>query len=293
MLAYDFDALVQIAPESYSLIKEASVTEEFPVDSAASALASAMRVEYLTKVAHTEVSAVDRWNVEKAVIAYGLLEKVAELSTRVSEYAREVATQRAYNAEDTLRIKEAAAFVTTESLRPDLEKVASACARIVDDFEGQGLTISEDVQRYSGMYQLDKQATELSLKARESLTKCAEYSALLGLVQGDFPVEKLNEMGREKRAAFAQAVITLDKANHYPGDFYKEAFVKKASVNVTLAGKSYDMAKIASLGKSQLGDILGADVAGSMTGDLAYDKAVIDSLPMDSKNTLGRFMSHV
>lgn len=290
MLAYDYDNILKVAPEYFPLIKEASVTEEYPVDSAASALASAMRIQYLTKVAGEQVPASVEWNVSKAISAYGLLDKVAAFSRKSTEYAEAEKRASSYSAEDTLRLKEASAFVTTEVLRPDLTKIASSCSAIVDEFEGSGMAFAEDTLRYSGSYELDKQATELCLKARSSLTKCAEYDALLALVQGDFPVESLNQMGREKRAAFASAVVSLDKANAYPGDFYKEAFVKQASLTIDLAGTQVPIEKISGLGKGYLGDIVGKDVVSAMTGYPAEDKAILDSLPLDSKRALLRFV---
>lgn len=290
MLAYDYENILSVVPEAYPLIKEASVTEDYPLDSQASTLASALRIQYLTKVAHESIPASVEWEVSKAVSAFGLMEKVAQYSARMDAFAKDKAIFDSYDEEQTLRIKEASAFVQAEVLRPDLEKIASTCSDIVSSFEGTSLSFSEDTLRYSGSYMLDKQATELCLRARSHLTKCAEYEAILGLVQGGFPVEKLNEMSREKRAAFATAVVKLDKANAYPGDFYKEAFVKQAELSVDLGGKSYPMSKITALGNGYLGDILGKDVASSLTGDQGDDKAILDSLPLDSKTALARFI---
>jgi hypothetical protein len=286
MLAYDLNNILQIVPEAVGMVKEASLSEEFPVDSRDSALASGLQISYLTKVAGESVDYATQERVSRAVLAYGLSGELEKLASRIEAFGMAEKQASLYNAQESLQLQEE---VLRGSLgfHQDLIKVASYAEDITARFNGQAF--GYETSLYSAGLPFGESEVSNALQKRAYETGDTRYNDILTVVT-EFGVESLNLGGQEKRASVAKAVVSLDQEHFYNGDFYKEAFVKEASYNINLGSKTVPFEKIARLGSAHIGDILGKDVADALTGDYGNDKAVLESLPLDEKNALGRFV---
>lgn len=286
MLAYDLNNILQIVPEAVGMVKEASLSEEFPIDSKDSTLASGLQIAYLTKVAGESVDYVIQDRVSRAAIAYGISGEIEKLASRIEAFGMAEKQASLYNAQESLQLQE-------EVLRgglgfhQDLIKVAGYAEGITARFNGQDF--SYETQLYSGSLPIGESEISNALQKRAYETGDTRYNDILNVVT-EFGVESLNLGAHEKRASVAKTVVGLDQEHFYNGDFFREAFVKEASYNINLGSKSVPFEKIARLGSAHIGDILGKDVAAALTGDYGNDKAVLESLPLDEKNALGRFV---
>lgn len=282
MLAYQIHDILRIVPEAVTMIKEASLSEEFPVDSKDSALASGLCVAYLTKVAGEQVNYAIQEKVAKAAQAYGVSDTLEKFAARIETFGQAEKRASLYSPEETLSLQ-------TEVLRgqlgfhQDLVKVASYAEGLCERF-GDSVT-DPDVLRYSASMPIDYGRLENALQKRAYETGDVRYNDVLSVVS-EFGIDALNLSGREKRASVAKTIASLDQEHHYNGDIFKEAFVKQASYSIKLNSKSIPYEQ---LDKGKVGDILGKDVASALTGDFANDKAVIESLPMGEKAALERF----
>lgn len=282
MLAYQMHDILKIVPEAVTLTKEASLSEEFPLNNKDSVLASGLRVAYLTKVAGEQVSYAIQEKVSNAAVAFGISDTLEKFASRIESFGSAEKRASLYNADETLALQ-------TEVMRgqlgfhQDLTKVASYAEGICERF-GDKVT-DEDTLRYSSSMAIDAGLFENALQKRAYETGDARYNDILNVVT-EFGVDALNLAPREKRASVAKTVVGLDQEHFYNGDIFKEAFVKKASYSIKLKSKSIPYEN---LDKARVGDVLGKDVASALTGDYANDKAVIDSLPLDEKAALERF----
>lgn len=281
MLAYDMNKILRIVPEAVNLIKEASLSEEFPTDSKASALASGLRVEYLTKVAGQHVDYGTQEAVMKAMTAYGVVGAFEKAASRISNYAEAEKRASLYNEDESVALQQE---VLRGSLGfdQDLTKTASYAE---DLYSRASDKADETTLRYSSAMALNADSLDNALQKRAYVTGDSRYMDILNVVK-EVGVDTLNLGSREKRASVARTITGLDKELHYNGDIYREAFVKQASYSIKLKSKSIPYE---SLDKGKVGDILGKDVANSLTGDYSNDKAVIESLPLDEKSALERF----
>lgn len=282
MLAYQMHDILKIVPEAVSLTKEASLSEEFPLDSKDSVLASGLRVAYLTKVAGEQVNYAVQEKVANAAVAFGLTDTLEKFASRIEAFGAAEKKASLYNEDETLALQ-------TEVLRgqlgfhQDLLKVASYAEGLCERF---GSKVSDvDALRYSGSMALDYGLLENALQKRAYETQDTRYNDVLNVV-ADFGIDSLNLASREKRASVAKSIAGLDQEHFYNGDIYKEAFVKQASYSIKLKTKTVPYEN---LDRGKVSDILGKDVASALTGDYANDKAVIDSLPLDEKAALERF----
>lgn len=283
MLAYDLKDILLIVPEAEGMVKEASLQEAFPVDSKDSAIASALRIEYLTKVAGEEVNYATREKVAKVISAYGVGKEIEKMASKISTFGESEKRASLYDEKETLMLQEEV-LRGNLGFHQDLIKVANYAEELVSRFPNQEL--SYETRLYSGNLPIGEAEMTNALQKRAYVTGDVRYNDILGVVS-EFGVESLNRDSHEKRASVAKTVAALDQEHFYNGDFFKEAFVKQASYTVNLGSKSVPWEKI---NKDQIGDILGKDVASALTGDYANDKAVIESLPIDEKNALGRFI---
>lgn len=283
MLAYDMKDILLIVPEAESMTKEASLQEAFPVDNRDSAFASGLRIEYLTKVAGEEVNYATREKVARTLEAYGLTSQMEKMASKIKTFGEAEKRASLYNAEETLHLQEEV-LRGNLGFHQDLLKVASYAEDIVSRFNGQ--EFSHETQLYSGSLPFGESEVINALQKRAYTTGDVRYNDVLGVI-ADYSVECLNLGGQEKRASVAKTVTQLDQEHFYNGDFFKEAFVKEASYYVNLGGKSVPWEKI---NKDHVGDVLGKEVSAALTGDYANDKAVLESLPLDEKTTLGRFL---
>ena len=282
MLAYNMKDILLIVPEAEELTKEASLQEAFPMDNRDSAVASALRIEYLTKVAGEEVSYAIREKVAQTIEVYGLTAEMMKMASKIEEFGLAEKQASLYSPEETLHLQEEV-LRGNLGFHQDLIKVANYAEDIVSRFNGH--EFSQETQLYSASMPMGLSEIENALHKRAYITGDVRYNEILDVVTS-FGIDALNLGGQEKRASVAKAVVSLDQEHFYNGDFFKEAFVKEASYSVDLGGKSVPWERI---NKDHVGDVLGKEVSAALTGDYANDKAVLESLPLDEKAALGRF----
>lgn len=283
MLAYDMKDILLIVPEAESMTKEASLQEAFPIDNRDSAFASGLRIEYLTKVAGETVNYATREKVATVLSAYGLTAEMEKMASKIATFGAAEKRASLYNEQETLHLQEEV-LRGNLGFHQDLIKVANYAEDLVGRFNGK--EFSYETQLYSGLLPFGQSEVENALQKRAYTTGDTRYNDVLGVIS-EFGIEALNLGGQEKRASVAKAVTQIDQEHFYNGDFFKEAFVKKASYSVNLGSKSVPWE---SINKDHVGDVLGKEVSAALTGDYANDKAVLESLPLDERNTLGRFL---
>ncbi len=283
MLAYDIKDILQIVPEAEELTKQASLSEAFPIDNRDSAFTSGLRIAFLTKVAGEQVSYVVQEKVANAVAAYGMTSELEKMATKIAAYGEQEKQAALYNPTETLWLQEEV-LRGNLGFHQDLLKVASYAEEIVSRFDGSDF--SYETKLYSSALPFGKDEFENAMQKRAYTTGDATYTEILGVVN-DFGIEALNLGPQEKRASVVKAVTELDQKHFYNGDAFRESFVKQASYSINLGSKTVPWEKI---NKDHVGDVLGKEVSASLTGDYANDKAVLESLPLDEKNALGRFL---
>lgn len=286
MLAYDMKDILRIVPEAVTLTKEASFSEEFPLNNKDSVLASGLRVEYMTKVAGKQVSFSTMEKVADAVTAYGLKDQLTKYASRIEEFGKAEKKASLYDKGESLALQEEVVRGGLGYGR-DLVKVASYAEQVFERFSGENVSV--DTQRYAGALPFGEGEVRNALEKRAYETKDPRYTEVLNVVS-EFGVDSLNFAPREKRAHVAKMVAGIDSELHYNGDFYKEAFVKQASYGVKLNKKTVPYETIQRAGKEHIADLVGKDVASALTGDYANDKAVLESLPIGEKDVLERFL---
>lgn len=277
--------ILELAPEVLGHIKQAKVNQEFPTDCKDSVLASALEIEYMTKIAHKLVDPNAYAKVQKAVDLYGLGDEVARFSSSMVKVAN-VSEETAIDKE--LRAAEAM-FESNLGGNYDLEKVAQQAETLVEYYEDE--IKSDLVKRYAGDCGLNKSAALVALKRRHFVTKNSDFVKLAEAL------EEVDEykLSRSDLCKLASTVTKLDKESCLPCgsfDFYKEAFItKQAAVSampISIAGSQIPYENIVRMGKSNLAQVIGSDVVSEL-GDLSDAptvKAVLESLPLDLQKLL-------
>ncbi len=87
MLAYDVKNILALIPEAEPMIKQATVEEDYPIDSKASYLASSLRFTYLTKIAGRQVDYDAYEALEKGARVYNCADELADLTTKIVKAA--------------------------------------------------------------------------------------------------------------------------------------------------------------------------------------------------------------
>lgn len=282
MLAHDVKKILDLVPEALPLIKQANLEEDFPLGSKSDCIASALRMEYLVKVANEAVDLDLYERVHKAVKLYGVGEDVYGL---VEKMACSMVKEA---SEETSLLEKQASLESEASSSLDIEKVASE-ARSLYDAYGEEIT-SSMLLKYAGVGVLDKQAAVEGLEARYYDTGNEAFVKIASCLK-DIDTDKLT---REQIVKIASTVTQLDQVAHLEHlgyNFYREAIVKQASYGytITLAGKKVPYEFLEKFGKARLAQVIGKDVADALTGNPVEDKQIIETLPLDLQRILASY----
>lgn len=285
MSLYAIKNVLELVPEASGFIKRAYVEEDFPTKDRDSTVASALEINFLTKVAGQTVDFDDMARVTKAVRLYGVADEVRRLSGQMEK----AASQRAADArgiEDELRTAEAIIESKCSGFM-DIEKVASQSAALYDNYADD--IRSQAVRLYAGAGKLNKEAALLALDARAKATGNQEFVKLAEVFRGTNP----DSLTVEENRALANAVVHFEKKAGYLGDFYKDAFwiTKEAmdrSITVNLGAKTVPAVKLQGLPKAQVQQMIGDDIAELLAGDLMAMKRGVEALPLPEKQLLAR-----
>lgn len=293
MLAHNIKQILEIAPEAMELVKQANLEEEFPTNNKDSVVASALRIEYLTKVAHKAVDYEVMGKVAKAVDLYGIGDDIGPLIERIGKAAEFEKVASMTRPEEDLRYAEVS-FEGSLTGIVDLEKAASVAQ---DLYENYGEEIQSDiVKTFAGKDYLNKEAALGALVARYQASKNPTFVKIASALRDTDEYS----LSTEDKVKLGNTITALDKQAHLDVsgfNFWKEAFVKEAALStvctVQLAGIQYPYEKIQKLGKDRIASAIGKDVAGELTGNPAHDKQVLETLPLDLKEILSRMLKAV
>lgn len=288
MLAHNIKAILTLVPEVKSMVKAASLEEDFPYDSKDSVTASYLRVHYLEKVAEKRVDPAISTKITKAAELHGVKKTLDEFLPRFNTLEKQASMNQSKYG---LKLKEVEA-----GFEGDLggfgflsiEKTASMAESIVDEYGDQ--VKSAEVLRYAGKAYLNKEAAVMALSNRYHASKEVAFVKIARVVTDSIRETDFNAIGQ-----LCHTVTQLDKQAGLDirgFNFYKEALTTKksaltSSMMVKLAGKDVPWESIQKFGMERIASTIGADVAGAMTGDPGSDKAMLESLPLDVQTMLG------
>lgn len=292
MLAHNIREVLTIVPEALGFIKEASLEQDFPVDSKDSAAASYLTAAYLVKVAGKILDIDLLRKLEKAAALYGVKEDMDKFIPRFNHITKQ-ATE-----EEVLGFVKAAEAMFEGNLCGflNIEKAAEQAEDLVAKYASK--ITSAEVHRYSGHAYLNKESAIQSLANRYYATKQTNphFIKIARLIN-----DSVREDDFLSIKDLCKTVTILDKQaglDLIGFNFYKEALITKQAayaggLTIQLCGKEYPYTKLVALGKDRIGSYLGKDVEATLTGDPGNDKAVIESLPRDLQMLLQSVLKNV
>lgn len=282
MLAHNIKDILTLVPEATSMVKQANLEEDFPLDNKDSACASYLRVNYLTKVAERKLDLDLVAKIEKAAELYGVKDQVDPYLSRFNTIEKKAsAAQSQYGL--TLKDIEAGFEGDLSGLGfLGIEKAASAAKKIVGDFGD--MVKSAEVLRYAGHAYLNKTAAVQALGNRFYASKDPSFIKVARVVVDDIREDDFSAI-----SSLCDTITQLDKQaglDIIGFNFYKEALLTKmsalcSSMTVNLAGTQVPFESIQKFGKDRIASTLGGDIAKAITGSPVEDKAMLESLPRD------------
>ncbi len=289
MLAHDLKNILELVPSAMEHIKQASIEDDYPVDSPDSTIASGLRINYQIKIAHKPVDYETIDLVKKASALWGVTGLIEELSSGL--VPKEV---KADVSEDVL-FKQSMFSSKTAGIGVDFAVLAKEAQVLVDHFKEH--VDSEDVLRYSCQGVLNKQAAIDALNSRAYATGKEEFTKLAHSLEAT----NTGKLTTNELQKLAEVVTMLDKKAglHLKGfNFYRETIMVKeadikSSMTVLINGKDVPYEKIEKLGSVRIGDALGKDVGASLGKSPVEDKEVIETLPLDLQRVLSGMLRNV
>lgn len=284
MLAYSLKHVVELVPESLELVKQASITQDYPVDSAASTIASALSIEYCKYMTNRGVDPDVMTKVASAVELYGVRSDVDRLSDQLQKAAYDKAMASLKDPVSEYHVKEAG-FIGDLSGFSDPESRSTAAIGLYKEASDLQTEPCEQVRRYSGNAYLSKQAAVQALASRY------KASGEVGFAKIAAALGRMSEASLKPQTVqdICRTVTLMDKRanlNLRGYDFYKEALLTKeaelvSDLRIRLAGKEIPFESIQRVGKDRISQYVGADVAKEMDAGPAHFKQVLETLPLD------------
>jgi hypothetical protein len=296
MLAHDIKNILNILPDAQPLVKEANLEVDYPLDTKDGAIASYLRYQYRTKVAHKldGLSPETIEQIEKAAELYGIKDQVKPLVTRLEKYAQ-TSTQAAFTKYAEMNVKTAEfdfeGKASGFSKIPELVKEAQElCNKYGEDIT------SFEVLRYAGKGFFNKQAAVQALFARAQASGKEVFTKVAEIVE-----KSMSESSTEREVSDVLSRINQldDKTGLSLRGFniYKEAMLPKEAaasiLNVRVCGKQVPYEKIAMLGKERIRTYIGEDVAEGMSSDPVANKQMIEALPLSEQRLLESMLKNV
>lgn len=289
MLAYTLKEVLQLVPDAYGHVKQASITEDFPLDSASSTIASALQVQYHQHVSGKPVDLYAMEKIASAVEMYGVGDVVDDLTGQMKAAAFERAIAQHTDPKAEFLTKQAG-FVGDLSGFKDVTIISATAQELYKEAKELGIKPSEEVVRYSGHAFLNKQAAVESLAARYQASGnvgFAKIAVALGKSNTDvFKPETVQDVCRTVSEMDKSAGLSLKGF-----DFYREVLLTKeaaivSALKVKLAGKEIPYESIERVGKARIGQYIGEDVAKEMDSGAANFKQVVETLPLDLQRVM-------
>lgn len=295
MLAHSFKPILELVPEAYEMIKQASVEQDLPLDSRDSCIASALEMKYHE---HVDGKSVDVFAIEKiahAVTLYGATEIVADLSNKLIKAAAERRQSSTTQADRKESCMAKQASFEVAGLVMDLAVVADDAAGLYKEAQELGVEPSDSVKRYSGHGLLNKKAAVEALASRYHVTQNPNFVKIASAIG------RMDTISMKPETVFdvCKTVSMMDKeagltAKGY--NFFNEAVMMKSAASalqVNLCNKAYPYEKIQALGRSRIAQFIGEDVAKEVDAGPMNGKQVLETLPADLQQILCNLLANV
>lgn len=291
MISFTLKKILELVPEAMPMVKEASLEDEYPIDSKSSCFASALRVAYQTKVQGSVPDYSEMMKVAHAVEAYGIEEDVDKM---VSLMLRSNLVKSASaGSESEMMVKKASFEDGCRGISKDVVALNSQAKEVWGLCKQAGVEPEWEVTMYSGKGFLNKQACLSALSARFEATGDDSFVKLAAAmsVMPEF-AEPSNTTSN-----LLGLISKLDKKAGLDSrgfDIYKEASVQapiKSVLRVRIGNQEFPYEKIARIPTHHLSNYLGADIAKEISSsDPMTGKAVVESLPADMQQVLLQVM---
>ena len=268
-----------LVPEAGALVKRASLEKHLPTGSKDETLLSALELEYMMKVAHTQVDLEDAERVCRAVDLYGIKD---EVRSHAGSMIKAASVQAAGQREVRREVSSAVDFIDNQllSMSPDLEKVAEASEALWNEYSDH--IDSEQVKLYAGAGTIVKEAAVLALNHRAKRTGNEEFEKVAQVINST----DVNALSTEDNRAIISAIRGLEKAaNYIESDLYTDMFMaKEAAQMINLGHRSVDATNLVKIA-GHAGDVLGADI-GELLKTAHANQAAIEALPMGERQVI-------
>lgn len=283
MLAHRLRKITSLIPEALPLVKSASVHEDFPLSTKADCLASALRVEYAKFIEPEFIDDMLLQKVACAITIHSLGGEVKDLSDkmRTGSLVKSASAATPASVIDQIEMK-------LSGTSPDVQGIVKLAEAAVSD---PNRAQSDLTDRYSANMYLEKSAAISALNLRFSATNNTSFVKIAQALS-----KEPDLMGPSKNlSSLCRVVTSMDKQAGLIDrgfNFYQEVLLTKQAayaIRVKLGREEFPIETILKIPTQNISGYLGADVAAEFkSGDPATIKAVVESLPMDSKQTLLR-----
>ncbi len=291
MLAHSIRPILNLVPEALSMIKQASVDQEYPIHNKDSCLASALQLKYFEKVAHQTVDYDQIERVYSAVKVYGLQDQLNDLTDKMVKAASLQIMIDALNPITEYQIKEAA-FRDSQRNPGNADALCAEAEILYKEAQSINVEPSDEVKLYSGHGYFDKVAALKSLTVRYDQTKDPVFIKVARMIVDAEKDPRMAEPATLTKIASFVANEDYKRHLEFKGfNFFKEAFhTKEAAYNrnvmVKLAGSSVPFTKIAAVGSDNISHYLGSDIADEYNRGADNFKQVAETLPLDMQHVL-------
>lgn len=270
-----------LVPEIAPLVKQASLEEAFPVYTRDDAVVSALKAEYLLKIAHQPMHQEDYARIQMAVALHHAGDMVKAAADQMLSNT-EVLTKQASSEEGLVKQAEHLIEDSLCGLSPNLDAASAAARNLVTRYGD--LVKSATVRRLGGGDEFHDAYARAALYQREVLCPGFGYGDI-----GD-ALEKTAGITRSQACNVSETVRKLDEASglRFQGwDFYHDAWITKqaltSSLMIRLAGREVPIESILPL---PISSMLGEDIGKAVNGHPAEAKAVLESLPLPQQSLL-------
>ena len=288
MIAYNLKTIVELVPSALEHVKQASVTEDYPIGTPADAIASALSIEYAKHTGQSvDFSVLEK--VARAVDLHGVSDQVDTLAQDLYSAYMSHEFAKYSNPVEDFQVK-CANFLGDLGGFKDVSGLEKSAQDLSDFASDVGCEVPEYIRRYTAQGWLNKQAAIDSLGARFQASKDVGYVKLASAI-GRLDEAKVSQ---ETLRDICRTVTEMDKKAHLDVrgfDFYQEAlFTKEAdfasALPVRIAGFDVPYEKIHRLGRDRIAQYIGEDVAREMDHGPANAKQVFETLPLDLQRVL-------
>lgn len=283
-------------PEALDLVKKAELDKEYPVDTPDNCMASALSIEYAKHISGKSVDYDTIEKVAQSVEAFGLGEKVRDLSHKMVRRNTAALFKSASSETTETFLEKQAHWMGEQSGFKDIAKLVKQAEELKVIADRIGEDVDDKVKVYLCEGYMSKSAAVEALSTRYHLTNNEVFSKLASAVTRE------SEMipGNKTIKSLCETVTKFDKQAGLDlkgFDFYRETILtKSAAVNSTMAyvcGANVPISKVMSIPSNYLDSYIGPDFAKELASDPASAKAMIESLPADVQKVLAELIKNV